>query len=268
MTDYIYFRYCKNTDDEYRNQVKTTVESFQKKIKKNKDFLNGFTFHVCNSYKDLGNRSPLTKYVSEHSKEFMYTGGMTVSKIENQDKSEIIVKTSSPTIFNFERNKKVSDVSQATMHEIGHQFDTTFGSCDLKLIEKVKKLPLWTDEPGTDEEEELFDKYHHSKDLSDKPEFKAAWKIDAQNLGNSSLSNTLFKHRYFEYWPYDIDVTDGVTDKEVEQSDTARSEIFAQLFSYAMGEDDGAKDIITEKYPNSYKIVKLYIKQYFGIDAK
>lgn len=37
-------------------------------------------------------------------------------------------------------------------------------------------------------------------------------------------------------------------------------EIFAQLFSYAMGTDDGNKDDFIKLFPNTYNIVNKYIK--------
>ena len=69
------------------------------------------------------------------------------------------------------------------------------------------------------------------------------------------------------YASTEIDITDGVTDKEVEEADSARSEIFAQLFGYAFGKDDGYKKEIVETYPNTFKVVKNYIRKYLGVDC-
>jgi len=266
MTDYIYYVKHSNTDDKYKDAVKNRVTAFKNEIKKNKFFLNNFTFHICDSFKTLGNKSKLTKYVSEHSDQFFYIGGMTASFKEGT--SDIIIKTSKDSVFNISVDKQISDVTQATMHEIGHQFDDQFGYCDPKLLREVKKLPLWTDDEGTKEQQKLYDTFLKNKDLSDSNEFKKAWKQDVQNLGKSSLSNFLFKHSHIDYYVFDVDITDGVTDDEVEEADSHRNEIFAQLFSYAMGEDDGQKEAIVEKYSNCYRMVKLYIKKYLGIDVK
>lgn len=268
MTDYIYFIKHKGTDTKYRDTVKDRVLLFKNQMTKNKNFLNGFTFHVCDSYETLGNKSMLTKTVSENADSFSYAGGMTVPIIENGNKKEIVIKTSFPCIFNINKNKKASDVTQATMHEIGHQFDDQFGYCSPKLLNEVKKLPLGTDDEGTEEQQKLYDKYQKNKDLSDSKEFKKAWKKDAEKLGNNTWSNFWFKHRNIDYYIWDVDITDGVTDDEVEEADFHRSEIFAQLFSYAMGENDGQKEKIIEKFSNSYKIVKKYINEYLGIDVK
>ena len=89
-------------------------------------------------------------------------------------------------------------------------------------------------------------------------------KKDAENLGKNTFSNFLFKPSCIDYYIFDVDVTDGVTDKEVDKAYYHRSEIFAQLFSYAMGQDDGQKKDIVEKFKNCYK----YIEQFFGIKCK
>lgn len=266
MTDYIYFNSYK-VDSKYRDSVKETITDFQKKIKRNRNFLNNFTFHICGSYGDLNKNSNLTKYVSENSKDFEFTGGMTTPRIGNNGKKEIILRTTNISIFGIKSNKALSDISQATMHELGHQFDDYFGNLDPLLKKEVEKLPLGTDDEGTEAQQKLYNKYLHEKDLSDSKEFKTAWKKDAQNLGKSNLSNYLFKHRHLDYYVWDVNIEDGVTDEEVEEADESRSEIFAQLFSYALGQDDGQKDAITEKYPNCYKQVKSYIEQHFGIKA-
>lgn len=265
MPNYIYFIQNKNTESKYKDAVKDKVKNIQKNAKRNKNFFNDLTFYICDSYKNLGKKSFLTKYVSEHPKEFMFTGGMTIHAIENNNKKEIIVRTSSEGIFNIERNKNVPDVTQAAIHEIGHQFDDFFGYCDSNIVEKVKKLPK--DENFTQEQQSLYDKYLKNKDLSDTKIFKEAWKKDAENLGKCTLSNFMFKHGHMDYYIFDVDISDGVTAEEVENADMHRSEIFAQLFSYALGEDDGQKKDIVTKFENCYKIIKQYIKQFLGIEC-
>lgn len=169
----------------------------------------------------------------------MYTGGMTWPKIENDNKKEIIVKTSNSWAFNIQSNKSVSDVEQATMHEIGHQFDDYFGNCNADLLAEIEKLPSGVE--FNKKQEDLYNKCLATKDLSDSKEFKCAWKKDAENLGKNTFSNFLFKRSCIDYYIFDVDITDWVTDKEVYKADYHRSEIFAQLFSYAMGQDDEQK---------------------------
>ena len=266
MTEYTYFRYYKDVNDNSKTAVKTAVQNFKNSIKKNKNFLKGFDFHIVNSYKDLKKQSRLTTFVQEHSDEFGITGGLTVSAASNGDKKEIIINVNNNGISSiWAKNKDTSAIKQATMHEIGHQFDDYFGSCKKDLVDKIRKMPVETD---SEEDERVMSEYLRTKDLSDTKEFKLAWKQDVEKLNQNSLWDKCFNRLPFEYTPYDIDITDGVTDADVEESDNARSEIFAQLFSYAMGEDDGQKDVITKKYKNSYKLVKSYIQRYLGIECE
>ncbi len=261
---YTYFKYYQNVTDDSKNAVKSTLQKFKNKINKNKSFLNGFTIHVVDSYNDLDKNSNLTKYVQKHSNEFFATGGMTTSIVSNKGKKEIIINVDNYGISSiWSENKSSSSISQALMHEVGHQFDNYFGKCDKNLLEKAKKLPFCT---TNKEDDKILTEYLQTKDLSDTKEFKAAWKKDVEKLNECSFFENLFNNLPFEYTPYEIDITDGVIDEEVDKSDTARSEIFAQLFSYAFGEDDGQKDLITKKYKNSYTLVKSYISNLLGID--
>lgn len=265
MPEHIYFKYYQNVTDDSKNTVKSTVQNFKNKLKNNKNFLNGFTFHVVTSYKDLKPQSELTKYVQKNSEEFFATGGLTTSPVCNKGKKEIIMNVKNYGISSiWNDNENDTNISQAILHEIGHQFDDYFGQCSKYLQKKVSEMSF---ETSNENDEKIMLEYLRTKDLSDTKEFKSAWKKDAENLDDSSFLNKLFNKLPFEYTPYEIDISDSVTEEEVEQSDNARSEIFAQLFSYAMGEDDGNKDVITEKYPNTYKLVKAYIKKFLGIDC-
>ena len=76
--------------------------------------------------------------------------------------------------FNIQSNKSVSDVEQATMHEIGHQFDDYVGNCNADLLAEIEKLPSGVE--FNKKQEDLYNKYLATKDLSDSKKFKCAWK--------------------------------------------------------------------------------------------
>jgi len=261
----IYFRYYRGTDANTRNSLKNTVSDFVKKLDYNKNFLKGFQFYLVKDYKDLPATSEFTKCVKENSDEYKYTGGMTIPMICNNNKKEIVINAANQGISSiWNSNKSAEQIAQATMHEIGHQFDDQFGSCDAALLEKAKTLPF---ETTTKEQDKILIEYQSQKDLSDTKEFKKAWQKDAEELGKDTLSNYWFKQRHLDFYVWDVDITDGVTSQEVDEADYSRSEIFAQLFSYAMGTDDGQKDAIVKKYPNSYKVVKQFIKTHLNINV-
>ena len=264
MSENFCFKYYTGVTDNSKMSVRNTVNNFRNQIKQNEDFLKGFTFHVVTDYTNLDGNSELTKFVKENN--IFYTaGGMTVPAVYNKDKKEIIINVNNtgPSCI-WQKNKTDSEISQAIMHEIGHQFDDFFGSCDEDLLERVKQLPFTT---TTKEEEEIMMQHSLTKDLSDTPEFKTEWKKDIENYSKLSFIDKIFNGIPFEYTPYEIDITDGISDEEVEKSDNARSEIFAQLFSYAIGEDDGEKKDITNIYKNSYNLIKTYISNFLGIEC-
>ena len=75
-----------------------------------------------------------------------------------------------------------------------------------------------------------------------------------------------------QFSPYnvsEIDIFDGVDNDEVEKADRERSEIFAQLFAYALGGNPSVcddKDSILYAYENTFKVVKSFISKYLGIN--
>ncbi|MBR1461238.1 hypothetical protein IJ596_06375, partial [bacterium] len=166
----------------------------------------------------------------------------------------------------FHRNIETKLIETATLHEIGHIFDNYFGTKDENLIKEVRKLHF-SDKNLTKTQQNMLNKYLRNKDLSDSKEFKQAWLKDAIALGKDRNKYNEFKkdsiRRYYAI--EDINITDGITSQEVENADKSRSEIFAQLFAYALGKDDGHKNEIIKVYPNSYKAVKNYIKKYLNL---
>ena len=256
MPEYTYFKYYKDVNDNSKRAVKSTVQNFKNRIKTNRKFLDGFKFHVVTSTGDLDMKSELTRAAAGSYDD---CGGLTVPPVLNKGKKEIIINAGG-----FYTNRSSSDISQLILHEIGHQFDYSFGKHDSVLEEKISKIIFPV--PDGSEGDKLYNRWMKTKDLSDSEEFKSAWKQDVERLNNGSFLDKVFNKLPFEYTPYDIDISDGVTDEEVEEADSARSEIFAQLFSYAMGEDDGNKDVITKKYKNSYRMVQSYIEKYLGIE--
>ena len=56
-----------------------------------------------------------------------------------------------------------------------------------------------------------------------------------------------------------------ITLERVDGLDARRSETYAELFSYAVGEDNGDKEAFLSNFSNSYKIVKRDIEKYLGI---
>lgn len=267
VTNKVYFKYYAGTTTETRNAVKNTAAGFLKRAGKNAAFINGYTFSIVNEYKDLPSDTNFKKYLKDNSDNLTNTYGASNPTVIDEEKGIIIqAKERSFLRSIFNSNIDAKFIETATLHEIGHIFDNYFGAKDKNLIKKVRKLHL-TDKNLTKTQQNMLNKYLRNKDLSDSKEFKQAWLKDATVLGKNKNKYNEFKNdnirRYYAI--EDINITDGITLQEIEDADKSRSEIFAQLFAYALGRDDGHKDEIIKAYPNTYKIVQNYINKYLNL---
>ena len=265
----IYFKYYEGTSKKSRDAVKNTVSDFLKKVGSRGFFLNGTTFSVSDEYKDITVTSPLSKYLKEHGNEHFFTHGCTIVPEINENKKEVFIKTEEYAFPEriWRSSLKSNIIELGVLHEIGHMFDDYFGVKNARVAANIKKMKF--SDNLNPREKELLDVYNKRKDLSDNPDFKAAWKKDVEALGKDTKKYEKFKLGWIVscYTPTRINITDGVTDAEIEEADSDRSEIFAQLFGYAFGKDDGHKKEIVETYPNTFKVVKDYIKKYLGVDC-
>ncbi len=265
----VYYKYYSGTTQETRNAVKSTVAEFQKRVGKNGAFINGYTFSVVNEYKDLNPDTPFKKYLKENSDNYTYTFGASNPTVIDEEKGIIIqAKEHSFPRSLFHRNIESKLIETAALHEIGHNFDNYYGLKDENIVREVRKLHF-SDKNITKKQQNILNQYSRNKDLSDSKEFKQAWLKDATALGKDKNKYYEFKmdkiRRYYAI--EDIDITDEITKQEIENADKSRSEIFAQLFAYALGKDDGRKKEIIKAYPNTYNVVKAYIKKYLNISV-
>ena len=266
----IYFRYYEGTPQESRDAIKDTVVDFLKKTGYNAEFLRGTTFSAVDKYGNLSTSSPFLSYLQKHGdKDHPLTHGCTIYPEINDNKKEIVIKTEEyefPQSI-WRKSLKPNILKQGVMHEIGHMFDDYYGTKNARTSANVKKIRI--SDNLTPRETQLLKDYEKHKDLSDNRDFKDAWKKDVENLGKDKKKLEKFKTGGITsyYFPTGIDITDGINEKEIEDSDKARSEIFAQLFGYAFGKDDGHKQEILDTYPNTYKVVKKYIHKYLGVDC-
>ena len=108
--------------------------------------------------------------------------------------------------------------------------------------------------------------YHHFIDLIMKvgtahafPTLLTAVLNDLQKINPKKLD---LDDGYFvgEFFNRGLDIKPNKDD--VQKANYTRGEVFAQLFAYAMGTDDGKKDKYLQLFPNTYKVVKNYIAKH------
>jgi len=265
----VYFHNYVNTDWRSRNAVKNTVNEFLGKIGSNSAFINGYTFHIVDNYDDLSTQSPFTRHMKKYSDNYKYTGGASYPPEFNNGIREIVLKTEELDVPRkwFKEHKSKEYIEHATMHEIGHMFDNYYGKKDVSKLKKCLELPKIDEvEEYTESQQKIGNDYYRNKDLSDSKEFKTAWKSDIEKYYRNS--NFLEKSRIKEYFlAFDIDVSDGLNDEEIEKADMLRSEDFAQLFGYAFGKDEGNKNTTLKMLPRTFMLIKTFIKKYLNVNC-
>ena len=100
--------------------------------------------------------------------------------------------------------------------------------------------------------------------MSDTDEFKKAILKDFQYVSKIKRTAPGYLPINIDYYTQGLDLSMGVSQDDVERADIARSEVYANLFSYACGENDGDKTEFLNTFKNSYNIVVNDIKTYLG----
>ena len=234
------------------------------------DFMKGLVINVTSDFSNLPkNKSLMNNYLKKNESLFSSTRGITTDDMQNR---EIFIQESAfwtvklgnlfSAKFSFSAN---DEIEQATMHEFGHSFDYFYGR-DKKLQKEHQKLinkygeKQFEDIEPLPEEEKIMTEYLKNNGYSDKKEFKAALLKDLKVLKLNSGITTKFGYFLCEFYNRGLDVIPNAED--IESAESSRSEVFAQLFSYAMGTDDGNKKEFIKILPNTYKIVQKYINEH------
>lgn len=252
-----------STKKSVKKALQTAVNKFEPQV------FRGVSVHVASDFSNLPTKgSAMNNYLREHESDFWATGGVST---DNSFEREIFIQEShfskkfKPinlfTKFSFSADE---EIEQYTMHELGHIFDFYGGNPELKekhdqLIRKYYDKQFETFE-ALPEEEKFMIEYMKDNGFSDKKDFKKAIEKDLSQLELTSSITNNYGYLLGEFYNRGLDIIPNSED--VENADASRMEIFAQLFSYAMGTDDGNKEKFIKMFPNAYKIVNQYIKQH------
>lgn len=247
-------------------ETRTAVKKALDKVKDSNIFKN-LTVHIASDFSNLPEGgTPLNKYLREHQSLFNYTRGITTDDINNR---EVYIQESAfwtdklCNIFSicpkFQADK---EIEQATMHEFGHVFDYSGGDKKLqaehqKLIEKYSDKQFDSIQVSPNEEKIIAD-YTKNNGYSDKKEFKDALEKDLKDLKLSTKVKMKFGYFLCEFYARGVENLSNRDD--IEAAESSRLEVFAQLFSYIMGTDDGNKDEFISLFPNTYNVVQKFIK--------
>ena len=252
-------------DDSTKKAVRSTVKQAMKKIQP--EFFNGLSIHIASDFSNLDEHNALCKSLKENEKNYSETRGIT----DYSAKREVYIQESA---FKFDKLLNIftrlsfnadDEIKNTAMHELGHQFDSFYGTnSDYKkqyeaILSKYPNSYSGKEIPLTPREEDFLKKYWNNNGYSDKQDFQDAVYKDLHKLDIKALNLDEF---YFvaEFYAKGLDVVP--TREDIKKADYSRGEMFAQMFSYVMGTDDGKKDEFIKRFPNTYKIVSKYISMH------
>lgn len=252
-------------DSSTKQAVKRTVKSALDKIRP--DFFKGLSFHVVSDFSNLDEHNAIAKAVKYNSKDYKNSAGFT-----HYGPNREIYVTEQARGYNFFKNLVPNNwidfnenyIENTTMHEIGHQFDDYFYCEDKTLEDKYRQNHnLFFKENLSSKQEKELDKlifaFNQNNGLSDSKEFKKALE---QDLSKIDIKKVQKKFNYYVEFFFEKNKEKNPTKKDIDYAWYSRGEVFAQLFSYAMGTDDGSKEEFTKMFPAAYKMVKNYIQKY------
>lgn len=282
--NYTYFKFYKGVTEESKATVKKTFINLLNKVNKNKELLSGIDIHVIkeNQRKFSGD----SKFVEYFNCNGYSRGaqGFTMNPILNNGKKEICIISEKSSLFDFIFSKKSSlspeYIEEVLLHEIGHLFDANHINIkDQDLINVLKKFDITSDK--YEKYKNVYCKFSQITGFSNTEEFKQAWKKDVEILSKDKNKECLeylgyFHPEYFNDYDYDktndINLKDGLNDEELKNSYHTRKEVFAEIFAYLMNsrQKNNAtveEEFFLEVYKNSSRVVKKYLKDFFGMEC-
>ena len=251
-----------------KDSVMQPVYNLKAKLNEKNDFLKDTKFCIANSFDKLNGNDDFIAYLKNYKNYYDIKGVSFYS--DSKLSKRVAVQDAAHNYQCTDINQKYSRMRQSVMHEVGHLFDNYFGHDHLSdyalrwdSLMYSKDIP-YNFATVSKEDAELDYKYNYNNSLSDKKEFQSALLKDLSQIGRM--------YRRYEKMPSDLsyyidgfDFYGRINEKDVYDNNSSRAEIYAQLFSYAIGENDGEKDLFIKCFKNSYEIVKNDIGKFLNI---
>ena len=274
-----------NIKVEYFNVKKETKDSvmyplyyLKSKLSADNKFLDNIEIDIADDYKNLDDINSFREYIKNNG-DAKNDKGCSFYSDNNLSRRIALQESAHNTdkVLNFVRNGRLSALPamrQSLMHEIGHQFDNYFGhDHDAKFATTWDSIMLAREKdpyldpysyPVSCDDKKAQKKYIWNSGLSDRNVFYEAFKKDLETVKKIKDKDPSRLPRNIDYYIALIDFSKELTYKDIENAEHARSEVYANLFSYATGQDDGDKEKFITCFSNSYKVVKNDIIKYLG----
>ena len=257
-----YYDVSKNTHD----SLMEPVFQLKSNLTSDNDFLEGVKFDIAKSFAQINPDEPFEEHLVQ-SKANEYLKGTSFYSDKKLQKHVAVQETAHGGInSNYEMRFSL-------MHEVGHQFDNYFGhNHNADYAQKWDSLVASKENPYdfitvTPKDQELDIEYNYNNSLSDRIEFQNALLKDLKNILRLKRRHDIMPQN-MDYYIGHFNLQNQITPEDVDGENAARAEIYASLFAYALGQDDGDKEIFIKCFPNCYKIVKNDINKYINVTDK
>ena len=262
---------------ETRDSIMKPVYELKSKLKSNNDFMDGIKISIASTYDSLKSYDGFNNFLKKHATDNMkglsfYSDSKLPKRIFIQEKAHKGYETLKPGTHQW---TIVPALRQSIMHEMGHQFDNFFGhdhnsdfaqKWDSIVASKEYSIfeTPYNFDTKTDADKLINVEYNWNCGLSDKKEFHKAILEDLNNMRNIPQNSGILPEN-IKYYTSCFDFSRPITPKDVDLADGARAEIYANLFSYAIGQDEGEKKEFIRCFEKGYNVVKKDIAKYLRI---
>lgn len=244
-----------------KDSVMKPVYDMKQKLSSENDFLDGTKFDIADDFSKIDHNDDLfKKYLRENKSKF--NKGTSFYSDKNLRNRVALQEIS--------HSKSYPEMRQTLMHEVGHQFDNYFGhNHNSDFAQKWDSLVFSKDMPYdfatiTKYDQSLDIEYNYNNSLSDKLEFQNALLNDLKHIKRIKRRHDIMPNN-LDYFIGRFDLYGEITPEDVDGENAARAEIYAQLFSYATGQDDGEKEQFLNCFPNCYEVVQNDIEKFLNI---
>ncbi len=265
---------------EIRKDTQTAIENaiIDTKAKcTNTDFMDNVSVDVAKKFSSLPNDTPFRTYMKGISNSRAL--GSSFYSDGKLPKGIVIQEDAHASGLSFLSNENSTEMNNSLrftlMHEFGHHFDKYYGHDhdadfavayeDLLVRMAEKDSQSVFKSPTERKDMEIFYTYNIQSGLSDKTEFKEAFKKDLEHIAQIKRTGNGTLSRNIKYFTNGIDFSREITDEIVDTKDALRSEVYANLFSYGLGENNGDREAFLSNFPNCYEVVKANMKHFIGI---
>ena len=265
---------------ETKDSLIESLIRFKKKLNVDNDFLKGISVNITNTYDDMNDNHSFKTFLKNqcNTDEIKGTSFYSDKKIPRIIIVQEGAHNFADKFFTYTTSGNYSNTAilkHSLMHEVGHQFDFYFGHDHDAQYSKDFDNMIYSKEKNPDtnpysynfdsEKEENIDiEYRWNNGLSDRDTFKEAMLKDCMNIAKLQKENPGRLPINIEYYTNGLDLSKKVSFEDIDLADGARSETYANLFSYAVGENDGDKEDFINAFPNSYRIVRRDILEILG----